>query len=217
MGDTNNLRVTPAVLAATAAAFVVGLGLGHWTATRPIMDTQARSVGAFGQQTKRVLSATVESLRAENKLIVYQYTGETRVSVERAEFGGWLKGTQELIVPATVSYLVDMSQLSLQSVDYDERARTVRVKLPPLQLGTISFQPERARQTNGGLLSLSPQVIEDLSRENYANARRAFTAQAQQVTLVELARVQARKTVEAYFAIPLRATGVSGIKVEATF
>ena len=167
--------------AGVAAALVAGgyyAGLG--AARRASSDTQVRSLGVFSQQTERVLAATVTNLQAENRLVVYQYTGDVRVSAEKSDLGGLLKTSQDLTVPATVSYFVDLSQLRREHVVFNSETQTVHVKLPPLMIADPAFQPERARAANGGLLTLNADVVQDLNRVNYRSARRAFVAQAQQ-------------------------------------
>lgn len=204
--------------AGVAAALVAGgyyAGLG--AARRASSDTQVRSLGVFSQQTERVLAATVTNLQAENRLVVYQYTGDVRVSAEKSDLGGLLKTSQDLTVPATVSYFVDLSQLRREHVVFNSETQTVHVKLPPLMIADPAFQPARARAANGGLLTLNADVVQDLNRVNYRSARRAFVAQAQQRQFVDLARDRARKNVEGYFEIPLRVVGSPDIKVTAAF
>ena len=204
--------------AGVVAALVAGGYLaGYDAARRASSDTQVRNMGVFSQQTERVLAATVTNLQAENKLIVYQYTGDVRVSAEKSDLGGLLKTSQELTVPATVSYFVDLSQLRLEHVSFNKETQTVSVKLPPLMIADPAFQPERAWAANGGLLTLNADVVQDLNRVNYRSARKAFVRQAQQKQFVDLARDRARKNVEAYFEIPLRVVGSPNIKVTASF
>lgn len=200
-----------------AALVTGGYYAGYGAAQRESSDTQVRSLGVFSQQTERVLAATVTNLQAENRLVVYQYTGDVRVAAEKSDLGGLLKTSQELTVPATVSYFVDMSRLRPEHVSFDKATQTVHVKLPPLMIGDPAFQPERARAANGGLLTLNADVVQDLNRVNYRSARRAFVAQAQQRQFVDLARDRARKNVEAYFEIPLRVVGSPNIKVTSSF
>ncbi|MDO8911524.1 MAG: DUF4230 domain-containing protein [Phenylobacterium sp.] len=200
-----------------AALVTGGFYAGHGAAQRESSDTQVRSLGVFSQQTERVLAATVTNLQAENRLVVYQYTGDVRVAAEKSDLGGLLKTSQELTVPATVSYFVDMSRLRPEHLTFDKETQTVHVKLPPLMIGDPAFQPERARAANGGLLTLNADVVQDLNRVNYRSARRAFVRQAQQRQFVDLARDQARKNVEAYFEIPLRVVGSPNIKVTSSF
>jgi ABC-type methionine transport system ATPase subunit len=91
------------------------------------------------------------------------------------------------------------------------------VKLPKVTLGDIAFQPENATTINDGVLTFSNEQVEALRKANYANARRAMVAQAQQPGLLDAAKRQARTSVENYFAIPLRIAGLPDVKVAATF
>jgi len=206
-------RNTIFAIAALGAAFFAG----YHAAPREILDTEVKQAGIFTTDTTRVLSATVRSLQAENKLVVFSYTGDTTVSVDRSKFFGLLHGSQELIVPATVNYLLLMDELSQEDVTFDAATKTVSVKLPKLKLGDIAFEPERARKTDGGLLTYSGAVSDELERINYHTARRSFVKQAQAAVHVQDARNQAIKNVTAYFEIPLRAVGDSDIKVRAYF
>lgn len=200
--------VTATHLAAAAAGFLV--------APRELLDTTVKQSGIFTTDTMHILSATVLSVRAENRLLVYSYKGEAHVAVRRTEF--WLlHGSQELTVPATVGFYLDLSDLTLDRVKYDDRAKLVTVTLPPLRLGDIAFQPEAARTANGGLLTYNQATVDELNRINFGQARRAFTKQAQDVSLVKAAQRQAKENVQGYFEVPLRIVGHPELQVVATF
>lgn len=200
------------VIAIPVAAF----GLGYWVAPKEQLDTVVQHTGFLQTDTKRVLSATVESLRNENKMLVFSYRGSAHVRLDRTRF--WVFGaSQELIVPGSVTYYLDLSKLSLADITYDEKAKLVRVKLPPVVMGDIAFQPEQATAINGGVLTYSQAQVDELLKANYATARRAMTAQAQGPAFVEAARRQAVANVQTYFEVPLRIVGQPDVKVAATF
>jgi hypothetical protein len=198
-----------------AATHLLAAGAGWALAPRELLETQVTQSGFFRTDTKRVLAAAVESLRSESRLLVYSYRGSAAVSVERD--GLLFDGRQDLIVPAQVGYYLDVSSLDSSRISYDERSKVVRVVLPPLTLGDVAFEPEGARTINGGLLAWSSRNVEELSRLNYASARRAFVAQAQGSSLVGMAEAEAVRDVERYFEIPLRAAQLSEVRVVATF
>lgn len=199
-----------------AATHVVALGVGYVAAPKALLDREVKHTGLFTVDTTKVLATAVESLREENKLLVFSYKGTAKVQAGRTVL--WLfGGEQELIVPAVVSYYLDLSNLSLADVRYDEKAKLVTVKLPKVTLGDIAFQPENATTINGGVLTFSDEQVEALRKANYVNARRAMVAQAQQPGLLDAAKRQARTSVENYFAIPLRIAGLPDVKVAATF
>lgn len=202
------------------AGFLLACGVayyaGYQSAPREMLDSEVKHDGFLRTDTVKVLSATVESLRLENKLLVFSYKGSARVQAERTLW--WIfGGRQELMIPAVVPYYVDLSALSLANVDYDEQAKLVRVKLPPLVMGDIAFQPEKATTINGGILMFSEEQVEDLRKMNYANARKAMIKQAQGAGLFDLAKRQARENITSYFEIPLRIAGQPDVKVIATF
>ena len=201
------------------AATVFSLGYCTGLGSAPLDDpnTEVKSAGIFREQTTRTIAATVTNLQAENELIVFRYTGDVRVAAEQSDLGGLIKTSQELTVPATVSYFIDLSKLRLEDVRYDEKSQVVYVKLPPLMISDPAFQPENSRTANGGLLTLNADIVDELNKLNYRTARRTFTKQAQQKQFVDLAKASAQKHVEAYFEIPLRVVGSPGIKVSASF
>ncbi len=182
---------------------------------RPV-DTEVKHTGYFQIDTTKVLSTTVNSLHDEARMLVFSYKGDARVRTERTKW--WLfGGRQELSVPAVVNYYVNLSDLSLADVSFNETAKLVTVRLPKLTIGDIAFQPENATTINGGLLTWDDDQVEAMRKLNYVSARRAMVAQAQQAGLINAARRRAIENVTNYFEIPLRIAGQPDVKVIATF
>lgn len=204
-------------LAISAGALIATFALGYSLAPREILDSNVAQSGLFTVDTTKVLSATVTSLKAESKILVYSYKGDARVRVNRSVLWGLMGGSQELIVPAAVTYYLDMTALTLEDVSFNEKAKIVTVKIPKLTLGDIAFQPEQARKMNGGLLAMSQTVTDELETVNYNTARRAFVKQAQSASIVDQAKRQAQINVQSYFEIPLRIVGHPDVKVVASF
>jgi hypothetical protein len=199
-----------------ALSHIATFGVGYAIAPKQPLDVVVKSTGLGSIDTTKVLATTVESLRTENKLLVFSYKGSAIVSTERTKW--WIfGGTQKLIVPAVVNYYLDLSNLTLDDVEFNEKAKIVTVKLPSLTLGTIAFQPENATKINDGLITWSQAQVDELEKLNYAQARRAMVAQAQQPALVNAARLQAQNNVTSYFEIPLRIVGQPDVKVLAKF
>lgn len=206
------MRTVPMLIASHLA---VAGGVYALIDRRPV-DTEVKHTGFFTIETAKVLATTVESLRDENRLLVFSYKGSARVEAGRTRF--WLfSGHQELTVPAVVTYHLDLSQLTLADVSFNEKAKLVTVRLPPVMLGDIAFQPENASTVNGGVLTFGEGTVEALRRLNYKNARRAMVAQAQQPGLLNEARRRAIMNIQNYFEIPLRIAGRPDVKVIATF
>ena len=207
------MRVPAAALVVTHLA--VAGGVYALTDTRPV-DAEVKNTGLLQVDATKVLATTVESLRDENRLLVFSYKGAAKVEAARTKF--WVfGGRQELNVPAIVNYYVNLADLTLADVTYNDAARLVTVRLPRVTLGDIAFQPEAATTINGGILSWDDDQVEALRKLNYASARRAMVAQAQQPGLLNAAKRQAVSNITNYFEIPLRIAGRPDVKVVATF
>ena len=200
------------LMGSSLAAF----GLGYIVAPTDQLDTEVTDSGILSTTTTQVLSATVQSLRKENKLQVFTFKGAAKVSTGTDGLL-FFDGAQELNVPAVVNYYLDLNQLTLADVTFNEKAKLVSVRLPKLQVGDIAFQPEKATTVNGGLLTFNDSQVEDFRKQNYASARRAMVAQAQGKDIVAEAKEQAVEAVTSYFEIPLRIAGQPDVKVVATF
>ena len=211
MNNPNRVPLT-ILVGSSLAAF----GIGYVVAPTEQLDTEVTDGGLVSTTTTKVLTATVESLRKENKLQVFTYKGAAKVSTG-TDGPLFFDGVQELNVPAVVNYFLDLNQLTLADVTFSEKAMVVTVKLPKLQVGDIAFQPEKATTVNGGLLTLGEGYVEAFRKKNYASARRAMVAQAQGKDIVAEAKEQAQEAVTSYFEIPLRIAGLPDVKVVATF
>ena len=209
----NPIRVPLSLLMGSSLA---AFGIGYIIAPTEPLDTEVTDSGILSTTTTQVLSATVQSLRKENKLQVFTYKGGAKVSTG-TDGPLFFNGAQELNVPAVVSYYLDLNELTLADLTFDEKAKVVSVMLPKLQIGDIAFQPEKATTVNGGLLTFVDGQVEAFRKQNYASARRAMVAQAQSKDIVAEAKEQAVEAVTNYFEIPLRIVGQPDVKVVATF
>lgn len=199
-----------------AASHVAMFGLGWALAPDQPIDEEVKHIGFVRVEAAKVLEAAVESLRAENKLLVFSYKGSAKVRAERTYFK-LFSGEQVLQIPAVVNYYLDLSDLTLADITYDEKAKLFRVRLPRLKVGDIAFQAENAMTDSGGILSWNDDQVEALRKLNYKTARKAMVAQSQQKGLLDAAKKQAIDNITNYFEIPLRIAGLPDVKVVATF
>ena len=191
-------------------------GAGYWVAPKEQLAAEVEQDGFFKVEEATVLSATVESLRAESSLVVWSYKGTATVRVSREDYLIF-ESTQRLIVPASVDYRLPLDDLTLADVEFNDTAKLVTVRLPKLKLSDVAFQPELATTINGGMLTMDDDMVQALSKLAYRSARRAVTAQAQQTDMRELAEREAKEAVERFFEIPLRIAGHPDVRVVATF
>ena len=209
-----------ALIAIPVAAF----GLGYWVAPKEQLDSEVQHTGFLKTETQKVLSATVESLRSENKMLVFAYKGSVTVESKTQyripgtdRYLPGVEGVQTLVVPFVNNYYLDLSKLTLADISYNEQERRVTVRLPAVEMGDVAFQPERAVIINNGLLTFSQATVDDLMRKGYGSARRAAIVQAQQPGMKQQAQKNAVANIQTYFEIPLRIVGQPDVKVVATF
>lgn len=207
-----NIRHAALTLVAVAGVSFVA---GYQTAPREILDSTVEHVGFLTVDTKKVLSATIESLKSESRLVSYSYVGTQNVLIDRS-YWYLFNGQQQLIVPATVSYFIDLAKLNESSATYDESTNTVMVTLPKLML-TVEFDPRRATIINSGMPTLSDSVVQALTKLNYDTARKSAIKQGQQAALVQSARDRTKENIERLFRVPLQAAGKAGVKVVVSF
>ena len=190
---------------------------GYSVAPRERLDSEVENTGLFSTDTRRTLAAAVLSLRREQKLLSYTWRGAVHVSAERSELLGLLTGTQDLTVPATVGYYVDLRRLQPEDVQFDGNTNRVNVHVPPLVLGEVAVQAERAVVRNGGSLTYSDRQVQELTRLNYGRVREAVIAAAQERTLVAIAQEAARANVRHQFEVALEAAGTPNVLIEVSF
>jgi len=197
------------VIAATHATVA---GAGYYFAPKEILDDESIDAGFFQVDTTKVLSATVESLRAENSLVVWSYRGTATVNATRTSW--WVfEGQHNLIVPYALDYRLDLSGLTPDKVAFNEKAKIVTVRLPKLSLSNIAFQPERSTEINRGSLTYDDDTVHELGKLAYGAARKAAAKQAQQPAMIEVAKQHAREAVQSYFEIPLGISGRPEVRV----
>src|SRR5215207_3567940 len=114
----------PLVLAMVAVALVLGVLLG---VTTGIAD---RIFG--GPSPKTIATSSLESMRAQNRLIVFvaRYVSVTTSAQNR--FG--LSAERTLILPGDVRYEVDLSKLQPGDVTWDAGSETLRVRVPDIEI-----------------------------------------------------------------------------------
>lgn len=203
--------------AALTLAAVVGISFfaGYKVAPREILDSTVAHVGFLIVDTKKVLSATIESLKSESRLVSYSYVGNQNVSIDRS-YWYLFNGHQQLIVPATVSYFVDLAKLNESSATFDESTNTVTVMVPKLML-TVEIDPRRATIINSGMPTLNDSVVQVLTKLNYDTAHKSAIKQGQQAELVQLAKDRTKENIERLFRVPLQVAGKAGVKVVVFF
>jgi hypothetical protein len=198
----------PLVLLMVAVALALGLVLGTWTG---IAD---RIFG--GPSPRTIASASLESMRAQNRLIAFTARYVSVTTTEQSRFG--LSAKRTLILPGDVRYELDLSKLEPGDVTWNKSTKTLRVELPEIEIAGPDVDLSAAQEYGqGGILSALTNANQQLDAANRAKAVSDLRQQAQGAVQMRLARQAARQAIERSFAMPLLAAGFKDVKVAARF
>ena len=197
-------------LAAIVVALILGVLLGISTG---IAD---RIFGGPNPQT--IATASLESMRSENRLTVFAARYVSVVTSQVQRLGGLVNAERTLILPGDVRYELDMSKLQPDDVAWDGSSHTLTVKLPEIDVAGPDIDINSVREYGGGgVLSSLTDANQQLDQNNRARAVADLRKQATAAVPMQLARQSARTAVERSFAMPLLAAGFKDVKVVARF
>jgi len=204
--DRDRIRL-PLLIGAVVIALLLGLALGG-----------AGLVGKLlgGPDPKVIATSSLESMRAQNRLVVFvaRYVSVTSAKTSRLGFST----ERTLILPGDVRYELDLSKLGQDDVAWDNGSKTLRVRLPDVEIAGPDVDLAHAREYgSGGLLATFTNSEQSLDQANRAEAVADLRKQAKGEVPMRLARQAARAAVERSFAMPLKAAGFSDAKVVARF
>jgi hypothetical protein len=196
------------VIAMVAVALVLGVFVGMTTG---IAD---RIFG--GPNPKTIASASLESMRAQNRLIAFVARYVSVTTTTTSNFGFSAKRT--LILPGDVRYELDLSKLQPKDVAWNGSTHTLRVQLPEIEIAGPDVDLAAAQEYGeGGVLSALTNANQQLDQANRAKAVSDLRKQAQGDVQMRLAHQAARAAIERSFAMPLLAAGFKDAKVVARF
>jgi hypothetical protein len=173
--------------------------------------------GLFGgARPETIATASLESMRAQNRLNVFaaRYVSVTSSKVSRFGFAA----ERTLILPGSVRYEVDLAKLGHDDVRWDEGARTLSIRIPEVEIAGPEVDLAAAREYGGGgIVGALTNVRPQLDQANRSAAVADLRKQAAAPTPMRLARESARQAIARSFAMPLRAAGFEDVKVVARF
>jgi len=197
-------------LAAVAVALILGVLLG---VTTGIAD---RIFG--GPNPKTIATASLESMRSENRLTVFAARYVSVVTSEQQRLGGLVSSERTLILPGDVRYELDLSKLQNDDVSWDGSSKTLTVELPEIDVAGPDVDINAVKEYGGGgVLSALTNANEQLDQANRDRAVQDLHKQATAAVPMQLARQAARDAVARSFAMPLLAAGFKDVKVVARF
>jgi hypothetical protein len=197
-------------LAAIAVALILGVLVG---VTTGIAD---RIFG--GPNPKTIATASLESMRAENRLTVFAARYVSVVTSGQQRLGGLVSSERTLILPGDVRYELDLSKLQNNDVSWDGSSKTLTVRLPEIDVAGPDVDINAVKEYGGGgVLSALTNANEQLDQTNRDRAVQDLRKQATAAVPMQLARQAARDAVARSFAMPLLAAGFKDVKVVAHF
>jgi uncharacterized protein DUF4230 len=198
------------VLAMVAVALILGVLLG---VTTGIAD---RIFG--GLNPKTIATASLESMRAQNRLTVFAARYVSVVTSEQQRLGGLVSSQRTLILPGDVRYELDLSKLNPKDVTWDASTKTLKVQLPEVEVAGPDVDINQVKEYGGGgVLSALTNANQQLDSTNRARAVSDLRKQATAAVPMQLAHQAGRAAVERSFAMPLVAAGFKDVKVIARF
>ena len=202
-------RLNPVWIAAVAAALLLGLLAG-------VASGVADRLFGGGPNPTTIATASLESMRAQNRLIAFvaRYVSVTSSQTSRLGF----TAERTLILPGDVRYELDLSKLQPNDVTWDGATNTLQVRLPAIEVAGPDVDLASAREYGaGGVLSALTNSEDRLDQSNRAAAVKDLRKQASAEVPMRLARQAARAAIERSFAMPLHAAGFDDAKVVARF
>jgi len=206
MDSRDKLRL-PFLIGGIVIALLLGLALGG----AGLVD---RLLG--GPDAKAIATSSLESMRAQNRLVVFVARYVSVTSAKQNRLG--LSTERTLILPGDVRYELDLSKLKQEDVHWDKATNTLAVRLPGIEIAGPDVDLAQAREYgSGGLLATFTNAEQQLDQANRAEAVADLRKQAQGEVPMRLAREAARQAVQRSFAMPLKAAGFADAKVVARF
>lgn len=127
-----------------------------------------------------------------------------------------LRSRQAMIIPATVEYRVDLSQVGRDRLDWNSETQRLSVRLPQLRTTRPNLDEARARVFQDGVF-ITRDASRDLSQNNSEQAERKASEFAKNAEVLALARNAAKDAVRQNLAIPLQIAGYDRATVTVTF
>ncbi|MET0587100.1 MAG: DUF4230 domain-containing protein [Novosphingobium sp.] len=172
---------------------------------------------AFGREERGdPLATSLAAFEKQNRLTVFSAQLSPVVASDRSEMFGMLKSRQVAVIPARVDYTLDLSTIDRRRMTWDENARRLDVRLPPLQLSRPNLDEGRAQYLREGVW-ISRDTQGSLTRDNTQLAEVQAREAASNPVLMDLARNAAKDAIRQNLAIPLQVAGYGNVTVTVRF
>jgi len=198
-------RLAPWII---VAALLVAVGFLSWRAY-------------FYEEEGDVISSAMIAFERQNSLTVFSSRFEVVAeSTSTPSVGPFdvdiLKSRQAMLVPATVEYRLNLSDMTRANFRWSENEQVLDVTIPKLQISRPNLDEARARVFTEGMF-VSRTASTALSRSNSQAAERNAITFAQNPEVLNLARGAAKDAIRQNLAIPLQVAGYGDVRVNVRF
>ena len=167
----------------------------------------------IGLEASKTLIARFEGM---NALKVGTVSGDVLANSHTTAMFGMVPVVQNLRVPYSVDYFVDLSKLSPEKYRWNAKARVMSIDVPDVTIAAPNVDGSKAVVNQKGLYVSRGAGIQ-LQQQAAARARTAARATAERPEYVDQARANARSVIARFAARPLAAAGLGDVKVAVRF
>ena len=172
---------------------------------------------AYGPKDKAdPLATSLVALEKQNRLTVFSAQLSPVVASNEEQLFGLVRTRQIAVIPARVDYTLDLSAMGRDRLTWNEKARRLDVRLPPISVSRPNLDEGRAQYLREGVW-ISRTTQDRLTRDNTLAAERQARIAAANPVLLDLARASARDAVRQNLAIPLQVAGFGEVTVAVRF
>jgi len=175
----------------------------------------------FYEEEGDVIGSAMIAFERQNSLTVFSSRFEVVAeSTSTPSVGPFdvdiLTSRQAMLVPATVEYRLDLSDITRDNFRWSEGEQVLDVTIPTLRISRPNLDEGRARFFTEGMF-VSRTASTALSRSNSQAAERNAIAFAQNPEVLNLARGAAKDAIRQNLAIPLQVAGYGDVRVNVRF
>lgn len=175
----------------------------------------------FHEEEGDIVGSAMLAFEEQNSLTVFSSRFEVVAeSVSTPSVGPLdieaLESRQAMIVPATVEYRLDLSQMDRGDFAWDPETETLDVVLPGLRISTPNIDEAAARYFTDGFY-VSREASVSLSRNNSRQAAERAASFARNPQILSMARKAAAQAIRQNLAIPLQVAGYGDVTVNVRF
>ena len=171
---------------------------------------EARSVGI---EVSRTITASFAGMDA---LKVGTVSGDVLASSNTTAFFGMMPVVQRSRAPYSVDYFVDLSKLSVANYRWNATTRTMSIDVPDVTIAAPNIDDAKAAIIQQGVY-ISRGAGITLQQQAAERATAAARKTAQDPKYIAQARANARAAIAQLATAPLKAAGMSDVRVAVRF